>query len=240
MKFENFPSLKRYMPKKTQSDIAIDLFLDKPILFYAHHDFFQNGIDGFNETAKMINNIQPDIVWQSLGHICQHLYLEKLRDDGNYDIRAFSSNFNLENTHQCDLTYFVRKEESFLPPIKQVTVDGQPYSYKKSESDFMLELHIPTGESRNIVIEYENDLDLASVDISKNDPHVNRLRRLSDFRDMTLSKNVTGRFLTHFYYDTGLYNLGIKRLAILILILSIFITFGALYFIRRKKRQNRF
>lgn len=198
MKFENFPSLNRYTLIRAQSDIAIDLFLDNPLLFCAHHDFFEDGIDAFNETADLINEIEPDIVWQSLGHICQHLYLEKLRYDGNYDVLALSSNFILINTHHHDVTYFVRKEESFSFPIKQVTVDDQQYSYKKSEKDLMLEVCLPAGESRHIVIEYENSLDLASIDISKSDARVNRLRRLSDYRDMILSKNVVGRFLTHF------------------------------------------
>jgi hypothetical protein len=238
MKFENFPCINRYTPSRTKSDIAIDLFLDNSLLFCAHHDFFEDGIDAFNETADLINEIEPDVVWQSLGHICQHLYLEKLRDDGNYDVLAFSSNFILINTHHHDVTYFVQKEESFSFPIRQVTVDDQQYSYKKSEKDLMLEVCLPAGESRHIVVEYENSLDLASIDISKSDARVNRLRRLSDYRDMTLSKNVAGRFLTHFYYDTGLYRLGLKRLTILILVLSILITFGAWYFKRRKKRQN--
>ncbi len=243
LKFENFPSLNRYTPNRTQSDIAIDLFLDNPILFYAHHDFFEDGIDAFNETADMVNKIQPDIKWKSLGHICQQLYLEKLRYDGNYDVLALSSNFILENTHQCDLTYFVRKEESFSFSIKQITVDSQPYSYKKSERDLTLEVSLVEGESRHIFIEYENDLDLASVDVSKNNQRVNRLRRLSDFRDMTLSKNVLGRTISHYYYGTDLYKFGLMRLVsitLMVVILAIFIIFFAWYFRRHRKRQHNF
>lgn len=243
LKFENFPSIKRYALSRAQSDIAIDLFLDNPILFYAHHDLFEGGIDAFNETADMLNNIQPDIIWQSLGYIIQHLYLERIRNDGNCDILTFSSNFILENTHQGDLTYFVRKEVAFSIPIKQVTVDGQPYYYKRSGSDLTLEVDMPARESCHIVIEYENDLDLVSVDISKNDPHINRLRRLSDFRDMTLSRNVIGRTISHVYYDTGLYTLGIMRLAtilLILIILVIFITFGTWYIIKRKRTNDHF
>jgi len=218
LNFENFPSLKRYSPNRTQAEIAIDLFLDNPLIFYAHHDFFQNGIDAFDKTANMVNKIQPDIVWQSLGYIAQHLYLEKLRDDGNYDVKTFSSNFILENIHRNDLVYFVRKEEDFSIPIKQVTVDGQPFSYKKNGNNLILEVFVPAGESRNVVIEYENSLDISSVDVSKNDPRINRLRKLSDFRDMTLSKNVFGRVFTRVYYDTGLYKFGLIRLAVILLI----------------------
>jgi len=240
LNFENFPSLKRYSPNRTQEEIAIDLFLDNPIIFYAHHDFFQNGIDAFDKTANMVNKIQPDIIWQSLGYIAQHLYLEKLRDDCNYDVLAFSSNFIIENVHHNDLVYFVRKEEDFSIPIKQVTVDGQPFSYKKSGNNLILKVFVPAGESRNVVIEYENSLDISSIDVSKNDQRVNRLRKLSDFRDIRLSKNFAGRIFTHFYYDTGIYKLGLVRSVILLFIFIIFGTLGTLYFIRivRKRRSK--
>jgi hypothetical protein len=237
-RFENFPSLKRYEPKRSRADIAIDLFLDSPLLFYAHHDFFEDGIDAFNETAEIVNSIQPDIIWQSLGYICQHLYLEKLRDDGNYDVMAFTSNFILENTHQGGLTYFVRKEESFSIPIKKVTVDGQPCFYEKSDKFLLLEIFIPAGESRHIVIEYDNDLDISSIDISKKDPRVNRLRKLSDFRDMTLSKNIFGRLVISVYYDTGLYKFGIVRLVALTLVLFILMMLGVFYIIKLRKKHK--
>jgi len=239
MKFESFPSLNRYSPSRTQGDIAIDLFLDNPLLFYAHHDFFEDGINAFNETAEMVNNIQPDIIWESLGNICQHLYLEKLRADGHYDVMAFSSNFILENTHKRDLIYFVQKEESFSMPIRQVTVDGGQYSYKKSDSNLLLGISIPAGESRHIIIDYENELGFSLIDISKNDLRVNRLRSISDFRDMTLSKNVFGRTFTRVYYDTGIYKFGLMRLAIVSVVFLILMILVTLYFIKRKKRQKK-
>ncbi|MHA1381686.1 MAG: hypothetical protein ACTSRG_25230, partial [Candidatus Helarchaeota archaeon] len=163
-RFEDFPSLKRYSPNRSESDIAIDLFLDNPVIFYTHHDFFRKGIDSFNKTAKFINSIQPEIIWQSLEYITQHLYLEKLRDDGNYDLLAFTSDFIIENTQQRDLTYFVRKEEDFSIPIKKVTVDGQLYSYKKAGNNILFKVFIPSKEYRHIVIEYENDLDVSAID----------------------------------------------------------------------------
>lgn len=235
-RFENFPSLKRHEPKRSRADIAIDLFLDNPLLFYVHHDFFKDEIGVFNETAEIVNRIQCDIIWQSLGYICQHLYLEKLRDNGQYDVLAFTSNFVLENTHQRDLTYFVQKEESFSFPIKQVTVDERPYLYEKSDKGLLLEIFIPAGESRHVFIEYENDLSISSIDISKNDPRINRLRKLSDFRDLTLSKSVLGRLVISVYYDTCLYKFGIVRLAALTLVLFILIMLGVFYIIKLGKK----
>ncbi len=238
LQFENFPSLNRYSPnERTRSDIAIDLFLGNPILFYVHHDFFKNGINAFNKTAKIVNSIQPDIKWKSLGYIIQHLYLEKLRDDGNYDILTFSNNIFLENKHQRDVIYFVHKDESFSLPIKHVTVNGKTVLYSSSNNELGFTILIPSGESRNIVIEYENELDLASIDISKKNIHVNLLRKLSDFRDMTLSSNVLARTITYYYYETNLYKLGIKRLAILLFLLIVFVVLITYHYRKRFKQS---
>lgn len=185
----------------------------------------------------MVNNIQPDTIWQSLEYIAQHLYLEKLREDGDYNVMAFTNNFVLENTHQSDVTFFVRKEESFSLPIKQVTVDGKGYPYDRSGSDLILKVTIPAGESRHVVVEYENNLNLALIDTSKNDLRVNLLRRLSDFRDMTLSTNIVGRKLTFLYYETGLFKLGLKRLAIVLFVLAFLVSSGGWYFRRRNKKE---
>lgn len=237
LNYGNFPSLKRYSPDKTYFEIALDLFLDNPLLFYAHSDYFRKGIDAFDDVAQVINSIQPDIIWQGLGYIVQHFYLERLRDDGNYDVIAFADSFVLENRHQNKVTYFVKKEESFSVPIKQVTVDDKPCLYSKSANSLQLEISVPAAESRYINIEYENILDFPSIDISKKSQRVNRLRRLSDFRDMKLSKNFMGRTITYVYYNTGVYKVGLFRLALISIIIAILICLGLWYLVILRKRK---
>jgi hypothetical protein len=219
LEYENFLSLKRYSASRSQSAIAKDLFLGNPVLLYTHTDFFETGIKAFNNTADIINDIKPDIVWQNLEKIVQHLYLEQLRDDGKFNILTYSNNFIIENTHKRNATFFIQKEESFGLPIKQVIIDGQKYFYKKSENNLILDVFIPAGESRHIIIEYKNDLNLELIDTSKNNLRINILRRLSDFRDITFSTNIVGCYLNHFYYETGLYKVGVMKLVILFLIL---------------------
>ena len=131
--------------------------IGNPILLYAHHQFFADGLDAFNEIAEAINQIEPDIIWQSLGNIARHLYLQRIRDDGNFDIREFCKSIEIKNSHERNVTYFIRKEESFSPPIKQVTKNGKPYSGKKKEGNLSISIAIPEGESRLIDIEYESN-----------------------------------------------------------------------------------
>jgi hypothetical protein len=237
--FENFVSLKRSKVKRFfPAKVVTDLFLDYPVLLYEHHGFFRKGPDSFNKIAEMINSIEPSIKWRSLGYIARHLYLQRMRHDGDYDILAFCRMLEIENKQSRDMTYFIRKEESFFPTIKQVTIDGEPCSYERVGSDLSLVINIPAGQSRLIDIEYENDLDLAAIDISKNDNRVNRLRRLSDFRDLTLSKNILGRAFTMIYYQHGLYKTGLKSLLIApFRLIAAMCSAGRLYFLKLRKNN---
>jgi hypothetical protein len=210
--FENFTCLNRYWDAEpSRADLAIDLFLGNAVIFSEHHWFLRSGNDSFNKMADTVRSIEPRIQWRSLGHIARHLYLKKLRDDGNYDVRAFCRCIELENTQERDITYFVRKEESFSPAKKKVTVDGNPYFSEKSGTDLSLTVTIPAGESRLINVEYENDVDLATVETSRDDSYVNRLRKLCDFRDIMLSKNRCILALISLYYRTGFYKIGLAR-----------------------------
>lgn len=236
--FENFVSLDRCSASTvSKSYIEDSISWGKPLLFYVHHNFFENGIDAFNSIAEMVNAIEARVQWKSLGYISRHLYLQKKRENGDYNVRSFSKSIELENNHNRDVTYFVQKTETFVPSIKKVTVDDKPYSYQRNDSEITINVAIPAGESRLIDIEYENDLDIASVDISKDDLRVTILRKLSDFRDMTLSTNVLGRTLTHFYYETELYKLGLVKLTILLLIL-LTLTISGGWYVQRQIRKR--
>jgi hypothetical protein len=240
LSFENFASLKRHFPKdRSRFDIAVDLFLGNPLLFFEHHDFFAVGIDAFNEKAEIISDLEPNTRWQGLGYIARHLYLQRTRPDGNYDIRTFSRSIELENMQARSATYFIRKEESFASPIEKLTVNGKAHPYDQRGEDVSFSVTIPANESRLINISYDNDLDLASIEIAKSDPHINRLRRLSAFRDMTLSQYILGRLFTKIYYRYDIYKLGLIKLLVLGLVLGSLSVFCGWYLLRRFVLHNR-
>ncbi len=219
VEYENFLSLKRYPPNRPASEMAIDLFLDNPALFYTHQDFFSKGMDAFNQVAETVNRLQPLVEWRNLGEITERLYLQKLRDDGNYDVLFFCSRLFLENEESRDVAYFIRKEESFSPAIKNLTVNGAAYAYDRIDKNLILQVTLPPNMSASISIEYENDLNLTAIDVSKKDMRIALLRKLSDFRDMTLSTNALGLAFVDFYYESGLQGLGLVNLAILLLVI---------------------
>lgn len=200
LQFANFPSLRRYSAEAPgpPAQLVVDAFLGNPMLFYVHQAFFAPGIDAFDKTADAVNQIEPTTEWRGLGFIAQHLYLEKLRGDGNYDVRAYGSFMRLENSSDKDATFYITKPEDFALPLT-VTVGGERFPYQRAGNELQVAVRIRAGETRQIEVTYQNDLNLAAMDISKSSLRIMAIRRLSDFRDDVVSKSALGRGFIRFY-----------------------------------------
>jgi hypothetical protein len=202
--FGDFPSLRRYSTEYPipDSQLAIDAFLGNPMLFYAHEAFFARGIGAFDAVADKVNQLQPDTKWGSLGDVVRHLYLEKLRDDGNYDVQLQSGEIQLTNAHEHSAVYFLEKDEDGTVPFT-VSVDGHSEPFEFAQGKLRLSISIPAGTSRQISIKYQNDLVISAVDISKGSLRISAIRYLSDFRDNIVSQTAIGRWFIRSYllYD---------------------------------------
>jgi hypothetical protein len=202
--FSNFASLRRYSAETSipESQLAIDAFLGNPMLFYVHQTFFSSGIGAFNRTADVVNRLQPETRWRSLGEIVQHLYLIRARDDGNYDVRAYGKILRLYNRTNQDTNYYVEREEDFAFPVT-VYIDGRPVPYEHTGKGMRVQVPMPAGSSRQFEVVYSNDLNLANIDIRKSSPRIWAIRYLSDFRDEFVSKTIWGQRLVRSYSDNG-------------------------------------
>jgi hypothetical protein len=202
LSFGAFPSIIRHSVAAPTPNyfIAINDFLDNPLLFYCHHQFFEGGMDAFDDVADRVNRLEPDTLWRGLGDIVRHLYLVKLRDDANYDVLAFSTIINLENTSSRDSVFYVRKMEVDHPPIASVVVDGQAQPFELRDGYLDFNLLIPAGQARSITIQYENRFSSPPLSIEEPSIRIYLLRMASDFRDNMLYRNTAGRALIHYYY----------------------------------------
>ncbi|HZY74563.1 MAG TPA: hypothetical protein VFE22_15750 [Edaphobacter sp.] len=235
--FATFPSLRRYSAENDipRSQLAIDAFLGNPMLFYVHESFFASGIGAFNRTADTVNQIQPDVHWRNLDDIVHHLYLEKLRDDGNFDIQSYSASIKITNDHLREASFYIQKEEDFSSPLV-VLVDGQPYPYQKEGRTLRLQLSIPSGSTRSVEVKYGHEMDLASVDISKHSFKIAAIRFLSDFRDNAVSDTRLGRwFIRSYVAYRSTWNRGAAIIAVFI---GLFLVIGRLYSNRRSSNRK--
>lgn len=201
--FNNFLSIKRVSAEVpvSKTNLAIDAFLGNPLLLYVHQEYFSQGADSFNPLADYINRIAPGTQWRSLGYIVQHLYLQRVRADRDYDILAFSPNLSLSNPSEHSVVFHVRKAESFKPPIRSLLVDGLVQSYQATDDAIAFDVEVPARQHRNIQLAYGRELHLAQVDVSKSNWMAGALRLLSDFRDNVLSRNAFGRTAMDLLYS---------------------------------------
>jgi hypothetical protein len=231
--FSNFPSLRRYSAEVplSKSELAVNAFLDNPMLFYVHEAYFAEGIGRFDPVASTVNQLQPDTLWRGLGYIAEHLYLERSRYDGKYEIQSFTSNLQLENVHRRDAIFLVEKDEDFRLPLT-LLVDGHPHAYSREGNRIRFEIPVPAGMTRQIAIRYQEDLDLSAIDISKSSLRIACLRYLSDFRDNFVSRSATGRKLIRVYTN---YEAGWNEV-----IVAVFVSllFASLAFARRRKHLS--
>jgi len=240
--FANFPSFDRVEPEDYLSmKIALHLYLGNPMLFFEHILYFADGVNVFNETAERVNRIQPDIQWASLGEIARHMYEQRKVSDNEYEVKAFSRQFKLYNPSSNVVHFTVFKAMAEDEEIASISYNGkvQNFDYKQDGGYLELSLAVSPRETQLIDIQYANELDLNALDVSKNNSRVNRLRWFSDFRDITFSGSKLGGLFTKWYYNSGHYQGGIKR----ILLLAGFgiIGFGLVFwlFIRHLLRPKR-
>lgn len=199
--FGGIPSISRYSAAVTipHGLLAIQEFLDNPLLFYAHSDLFATGMNAFDRVADDVNGIEPDTRWRSLGEIVKHLFLVKLRDDSNYDLLAFSNNIDLDNISGRETVFYIKKQEPNPKALKSVEVDGQPVPYQVQNGYLSLNIHMPIGSSRNLAIQYASDSALAAAGKSTNSVVVYFLRMGSDFRDIYLGRSKVGLAIIRAY-----------------------------------------
>jgi hypothetical protein len=203
LSFAGFPSISRYSVTApiSKSYVAINEFLGNPLFFYGHSENFAGGITAFDGTADEVNELEPDTQWRGLGDIVKHLYVVKRREDSNYDVLAFSSNICLDNASGRDSIFYVRKQEIGSQTINSLIVDGQNFPYRLQDDYLNFSIPVPMGKTRCAAIQYQNDLDLASIGTSKDSVVVYLLRMASDFRDNYLSKATFGLAFIRFYNE---------------------------------------
>lgn len=236
IRFANFLSLGRHEVTGSVPylEIAINGFLGNPLLYYGHEDLFDAGSGAFDQIADYVNRTLPEASWAGLGEISRNLYLLRLRDDGAFDVAMFSNELSLTNVSSDAATFYIERNESFSQAIRSVTVDGDAYPFATSSHSVVMQLRIPASKTLNIRIAYQNDLDLAATDISKSNLRASLLRRVSDFRDLYLSKSKLGRAMAGFYYRHGLDSteLAAERNWLLILLLLGILFLGVAFLIR--------
>jgi hypothetical protein len=212
--FANFTNVDRHnVTEYEEPEIALNLFLGNPILFFDHIILFSEGIDSFNKTAAIVNRLQSNIKWASLEEIAQHLYLQRKIKEDTYQIQMLSSSIQLENKKTIPITYQLKKVETTNP--QSVKNNGQSLEYTYQNNELSVTIVLQPQQTAQLNITYPNDLNVKTEDVSKPHFSMNFLRWISDFRDITFSGNFIGQYFIRAYYGSDAYQGGFKGLILM-------------------------
>ena len=228
MDYANFASVKRHSCR--YQEYVFDLFLDKPALFYNHHNFFAEGIDAFNSIAKDVNDLAGEVEWKSLGEIAKHLYLKKTNDNGAIDVKMYGNNLILSNDSEISNVYHIHKEENLNVPIAKLTIDDMETNYVVEEGVLKIGRVISANDSIKIKIIYTEKIpQIAKFPTGpfrnwrKAGVRICYLRMASNFRDMFVSRTKVGRGFISLYYTYRPFALGIRYFALGIAVLCMIV-----------------
>ena len=105
-----------------------------------------------------------------------------------------------------------------------IKINESEVEYQKNENEISFSINVKTKESCQIEVIYPNDNLTQNVDISKKNLRINLLRYLSDIRDNYIATNPIGKGIVKYYYQSGIYKLGLMNIFIAAAIISIFST----------------
>jgi len=224
----------------TAADVAIDLFLDNPVLFVEHLRFFSDSRAAFNSFARQVNELQPAVEWVGLGELTEHLYLMRREEDGDWLVHTFSPDIILNNPDSEPRQYRVLKVDDGKIPVRQILENGQETGVaRNSDGHLQMDVTVPSQQQRRIQIVFENDFVAKNEDLGESNLRINLLRHLSDIRDRYLIAGPLGALINRYYYDSNLYKFGLKALlAVAATGLLIFVVLIGFIIRRRKKRHD--
>ncbi len=202
--WHTFPAVRRLYPQHyTEEAVAIDLFLGNPVMFMAHQDLFFSGIDAFTPSARRVNQRQPAVQWLSLGQIAERLYLLRWPTGHACEVRAFAPRILLQNPTGAAVPCTVRKRESHLAQVRQITLGGQPVEWTAAGGALCCHFTLPAHAQVTWEVHYDFPSPGAAVSIARQGLRNRMLRIIADFRDLTLPRSFVGRVVTNRYYRPG-------------------------------------
>lgn len=243
--YGGFASVKRfpahYEPTAEDSArIAIDLFLDNPVLRYTHQAFFSESAGAFDKMARVVNGLQPDIRWASLGTIARHLYGMQLQSGAYAKITMYSDEITVRNTRTSSVVYDIWKPETFTPPITKILLDNsQAMTYGTEDGVVRMLLGLAPGEQRTIRVVREEPPKV-NLPYQRHGLRKKAVRAAAEVRDRVLpSLPVLRAFAGSYYGDDGRGNERTKATYLLVGSVAGGLAFMGIGFaVYRKRKKN--
>ncbi len=204
---DRIPALRRDYPKnRSEWTVALDLFLGNPVLFMAHEDLFEHRMTAFNETAALVNRLEPAVRWTGLGEIFRGLYRQRRLQGDLWEVEMLSDEIDLRNESAEPRRCHVRREDPHGPSIEALTVNGADAGVTQRGVSAFATVALAPGETRRIAVRRAAEpTAMPRVELRRRGLRNRALRGAAEFRDLWLSGTTAGRWLMRFYYQNKLH-----------------------------------
>ena len=191
LKYGGFPLfLRKYVRNIAPQDIAVDLFLGKPLFIVEHHDIFED-LEALVGLVNRVNALAPEIQWSSLRTAIENSWLRRSGENGEIDVRVFSKTSRISNASATPQRYAVEWPERGTPDIEKIELDNAPCKYAwGDDGSARFPLTLAPGESRLVSVVHQNTFGISNANTRLGwTAKAFMRRRLSEVRDNHLSRN---------------------------------------------------
>jgi hypothetical protein len=167
---------------------AFDLFLGKPALAVAHHDYFSKGYEPLMSFIKRLNGLDSNLEWDGLAAVCTRAHVRKTAPDGKVHMRFFTDHFYFRNNDDKPHRYILQKH---LTAGRSVGVNGIKWETEELDGRLRFSVDLEPGQAADIRIEPEVETAVPSWKPSMTHRVSVLVRRLlCEFRDNYVETNL--------------------------------------------------
>ena len=186
-RYHGFPIFQRRYPVDV-FDFAVDLFLGRPAIIVAHHQYFRKGCKALTDFVHSINSVCPAIQWMPLGRAVSSAAWYRKVGSQQYEASFCTPNFLVRNPSSFCSEFTLCYTDTAHELIENATVEGR--DIRQADGQLFAKVILEPGQRSHLQILYKNTPD---------HPYHHRLtfrlgarcrRYLSEFRDNYLSKCV--------------------------------------------------
>jgi hypothetical protein len=189
-KYGGFPLfLRKYPSEIAAQDIALNVFVGKPVLVVEHHEIFKDP-QPLIQVVNLINSIVPQMRWSNLQTAVENSYLSRVSSDGVVHIRPASKRIRIENSTRNAVDFSVEWSARESMP-GNILADGQDCLDSNSEaSSPPIFFNLLPGASRTLEYRQKNKFGLSEANCKAGwQAKAFVRRRLSEMRDNILCKH---------------------------------------------------
>jgi hypothetical protein len=176
------PIVPRYPIEQSREDLVFRAFLRQPLILFAHHGDFAEGLDLLEQAANEINGL-GEVRWGSVGSIARDCFFTR-RDAQTLDVQMHSRRIVVEVPAEVRSLHVQTPSLIDSEPQRWLACDGVRMALERGEGSWSSgPLQVSAGGRIELVLESDRPLDPEAVPAPRSAPWPLMRRLLVEGRD---------------------------------------------------------